>query len=159
MQVEANKVVSIDYTLRNDEGQILDQSAPEAPLTYLHGNQNIIPGLEKALEGKAVGDDVEASIPPADAYGEHDPSLIQPVPRAMFQGIDQIEPGMQFQAQMGPGVQIVTVTEVSDDSVTIDANHALAGQTLHFAVKISDIREATADELEHGHIHGPDCDH
>lgn len=159
MQAEANKVVSINYILRNDDNQVLDQSAPEAPLVYLHGHNNIIPGLEKELNGKAVGDTITVSVPPAEAYGEYDEGLIQSVPRAMFEGIDQIEPGMQFQAQMGEGVQIVTVKEADDETVTIDANHDLAGQTLHFEANIKDIREATQDELDHGHIHGPGCNH
>lgn len=159
MQAEANKVVSINYILRNDDNQVLDQSAPEAPLVYLHGHNNIIPGLEKELNGKAVGDTITVSVPPAEAYGEYDEGLIQAVPRAMFEGIDQIEPGMQFQAQMGEGIQIVTVKEANDETVTIDANHDLAGQTLHFEANIKDIREATQDELDHGHIHGPGCNH
>lgn len=155
MQVESNKVVIIDYTLRNDAGDVLDQSSPEAPLSYLHGHQNIIPGLENALNGKTQGDKVDASIPPAEAYGEYDDNLIQAVPRNMFQGIDEIEPGMQFQAQTGQGVQIVTVKEANEESVTIDANHALAGETLHFNVTVKEVRDASQEELDHGHVHGP----
>lgn len=153
MQVQANTVVSINYILRDDDNQVLDQSAPEAPLVYLHGHNNIIPGLENALFNKTVGDSINVTIPPVDAYGEYDEELIQAVPRAMFEGIDQIEPGMQFQAQMGEGIQIVTVTAADDETVTIDANHDLAGKTLHFEASIVDIREATESELSHGHIH------
>ncbi|EDY85429.1 peptidyl-prolyl cis-trans isomerase, fkbp-type [gamma proteobacterium HTCC5015] len=134
---------------------MLDQSSPEAPLSYLHGHQNIIPGLENALNGKTQGDKVDASIPPAEAYGEYDDNLIQAVPRNMFQGIDEIEPGMQFQAQTGQGVQIVTVKEANEESVTIDANHALAGETLHFNVTVKEVRDASQEELDHGHVHGP----
>jgi FKBP-type peptidyl-prolyl cis-trans isomerase SlyD len=155
MQIEANKVVSIDYTLKNDAGDVLDQSTPENPLAYLHGHNNLIPGLENALAGKAAGDDVTASIPPAEAYGEYDENLIQAVPKNLFQGVDQVEPGMQFQAQTGQGMQVVTVREVDDENVTIDANHALAGQTLHFDVTIKDVRDASEEELAHGHVHGP----
>lgn len=155
MQVAANKVISIDYTLRNDNGDILDQSAPEAPLLYLHANNNLITGLEAALEGKAQGDQVEASIPPEEAYGPYNEELIQTVPREMFQGIDQIEPGMQFQAQTPQGMQVVTVKEAGDESVIIDGNHALAGETLHFDVTIKEVRDASEQELEHGHVHDP----
>lgn len=159
MQIEANKVVSINYILRDDEDQVLDQSTPEAPLLYLHGHGNIIPGLENELNGKAVGDAIKVSVSPEEGYGEYDEQLIQAVPRNMFEGIDEIEPGMQFQAQMGDGVQIVTVREVTEDTITIDANHDLAGKTLHFEASVKEIRDASADELEHGHIHGPGCNH
>lgn len=159
MQIEANKVVSINYILRDDEDQVLDQSTPEAPLLYLHGHGNIIPGLENELNGKAVGDAIKVSVSAEEGYGEYDEQLIQAVPRNMFEGIDEIEPGMQFQAQMGDGVQIVTVREVTEDTVTIDANHDLAGKTLHFEASVKEIRDASADELEHGHIHGPGCNH
>lgn len=155
MQIEANKVVSIDYTLKNDAGDVLDQSTPENPLNYLHGHNNLIPGLENALAGAATGDDVKASIPPAEAYGDYDENLIQAVPRNLFQGVDQVEPGMQFQAQTGQGMQVVTVRDVDDESVTIDANHALAGETLHFDVTVKDVRDASEEELAHGHVHGP----
>jgi FKBP-type peptidyl-prolyl cis-trans isomerase SlyD len=155
MQIAADKVVSIDYTLRNDAGEVLDQSAPDSPLHYLHGHGNLLPGLESALVGKSQGDQVDAVIPPAEAYGEFDAGLVQVVPREMFQGVDTIEPGMQFQAQSGQGMQIITVKEVNDENVTVDANHQLAGETLHFDVTVKDVRDASAEELSHGHVHGP----
>lgn len=159
MTIATDKVVSIDYVLRNDDGNILDQSAPESPLSYLHGHHNLISGLEAALLGKAPGDRVEASIAPADAYGEYDANLVEQVPRQMFQGIDTIEPGMQFQAQTPQGVQVVTVREATVDTVTVDGNHALAGQTLHFDVTVKEVRDASAEELSHGHAHGPGGHH
>jgi len=159
MDVQSNRVITIDYTLRNDDGEILDQSSPDSPLVYLHGHNNLIQGLETALNGKGQGDNVEASIPPEEAYGEYNEALIQAVPREMFQGVDAIEPGMQFQAQTGQGVQVVTVKAVDDDTVTIDGNHALAGETLHFSVTIKDVRDASAEELDHGHVHGPGGHH
>jgi len=159
MNIAANTVVSIDYTLRNDAGDILDQSSPEAPLSYLHGHNNVISGLEHALLGKAKADRLEASIAPAEAYGEYDAALVQALPRAMFQGVDDIDVGMQFQTQMDGGVQVVTVKEVNDDTVTIDGNHALAGQTLHFDVTVKGVREASQEELDHGHVHGPGGHH
>ncbi len=159
MQVQKDKVVIIDYTLRNDNGDILDQSAPDAPLAYLHGHNNLIPGLEAELAGKGQGDEIEAHIAPADAYGEYNDNLIEVVPRKMFQGVDEIEPGMQFHAQTGQGVQVVTVKAVDDDNVTIDGNHALAGETLHFNVTIKEVRDASQEELDHGHVHGPGGHH
>ncbi len=159
MQVQADKVVIIDYTLKNDAGDILDQSTPDSPLAYLHGHNNLIPGLETALNGKGAGDQIEASIPPAEAYGDYNENLIQVVPRNMFQGVDEIEPGMQFHAQTGQGVQVVTVKEANDESVTIDGNHALAGETLHFDVTIKEVRDASQEELDHGHVHGPGGHH
>lgn len=156
MQITADTVVSIDYTLRNDGGDVLDQSAPDSPLSYLHGHGNLIPGLESALVGKTAGDQIDAVIPPAEAYGEFDARLVQVVPRELFQGIDAIEPGMQFQAQSGEGMQLITVKEVSDESVTVDGNHQLAGETLHFDVTVKEVREASTEELSHGHVHGPE---
>lgn len=155
MQVQNDHVVSIDYTLKNDAGEVMDSSEQTGPLAYLHGHQNIIPGLEKALNDKAVGDTLSVSIEPADAYGERDEGMIQTVPRAMFQGVDEIEPGMRFQAQTEGGVTVVTIKEVNGDEITLDGNHELAGETLHFDVEIKDVRPASEEELEHGHVHGP----
>lgn len=156
MQVQNDHVVSIDYTLKNDAGEVMDTSEQNGPLAYLHGHQNIIPGLEKALDEKAVGDNFTVSIEPADAYGERDERMIQTVPRSMFQGVDEIEPGMRFQAQTEGGVTVVTIKEVNGDEITLDGNHELAGETLHFDVEVKDVRPASEEELEHGHVHGPD---
>lgn len=153
MQIAKNAVVAIDYTLRDTEGEVLDASPEGQPLQYLHGAGNIIPGLEKALEGKEAGDDVDISVPPEEAYGERDDRLQQDVPLSMFQGVDKVEAGMRFQAQTQAGAQVVTVAAVSGDTVTVDANHPLAGQTLKFEVKVADVREASDEELEHGHVH------
>ncbi len=155
MQIATNSIVSFDYTLTNGDGQVLDTSSGKQPLSYLHGAGNIIPGLENELAGKQAGDNVKVTVAPAEAYGERDEKLVQPVPRAAFKGIDQIQPGMQFTAQSPQGARIVTVVAVADEQVTIDANHPLAGQTLHFDVTIRDVRQATEDELNHGHAHGP----
>ena len=156
MQVQNDHVVSIDYTLKNDAGEVMDTSEQNGPLAYLHGHQNIIPGLEKAIDEKSVGDSFTVSIEPADAYGERDERMIQTVPRSMFQGVDEIEPGMRFQAQTEGGVTVVTIKEVNGDEITLDGNHELAGETLHFDVEIKDVRPASDEELEHGHVHGPD---
>ena len=155
MTIENNKVASIDYTLTNDAGETLDTSIGKEPLNYIQGHQNIIPGLEKALEGKSVGEKLTVTVPPEEAYGTSSPASIQTVSKEVFQGVDNIDVGMQFQAQ-GEGGQpiIVTVTKVEDDQVTIDGNHPLADQTLTFDVEIKEVRDATEEELEHGHVHG-----
>lgn len=156
MQIKEGTVVSMDYALRDDEGTLLDQSQPGQPLTYLHGHKNIIPGLESALDGKAVGDQVEVRVEPGDAYGEPNPALQQVVPKDRFQGIENIEVGMQFQASTEQGPVSVRVVKVEDDEVTVDGNHPLAGRHLNFDVTIQDIRSATDDELAHGHVHQSD---
>jgi FKBP-type peptidyl-prolyl cis-trans isomerase SlyD len=153
MNIANNRVVSIHYTLTNDAGEVLDSSEGREPLNYLHGAGNIIPGLENALLDKVAGDELNVTVEPADGYGVRRDELIQKVPREAFQGVDQVEPGMRFQAQTQTGPVMVTVTEVSDTEVTVDGNHELAGQRLHFAVKVEDVREATAEEQEHGHVH------
>lgn len=155
MQIAANTVVTINYTLTDDQGQVIDTSEGREPLAYLQGASNIIPGLEKALEGKSTGDSLKVSVAPEEGYGERSDELVQEVPRNLFENADTIEPGMQFQAQSEAGPQLVTVVGVSDESVTIDANHPLAGTTLNFDVEVVEVREATAEEAEHGHVHGP----
>ncbi|HEY5807050.1 MAG TPA: peptidylprolyl isomerase [Povalibacter sp.] len=159
MQVAQDAVVSIHYTLTNDQGETLDSSSGAEPLVYLHGNGNLIPGLENALLGKQTGDKLTVKIAPADAYGEFDKSLIQQVPRRQFKGVGDVREGMQFQVQSNTGPRMVTVTKVAGDMVTIDGNHALAGQTLNFDVEITDVRTATEEELAHGHVHGPGGHH
>lgn len=154
MQIANDVVVSIEYTLTDDQGTVIDSSVGGEPLTYLHGAGNIIPGLEGALEGKKVGDSFKVSVTPAEGYGEKDEGLLQVVPRGMFQGVDQVEVGMQFHAQTDHGMQVITVAGVEGDNVTVDGNHPLAGQNLNFDVKVVDIRVATGEELEHGHVHG-----
>lgn len=154
MQIAANAVVSIHYTLTNTAGEQLDSSAGQEPLAYLHGANNIIPGLENALAGKAVGDKLSVTVDPEEGYGQVREELIQDVDRANFEGIDVVEPGMQFMAQTPWGQQPVTVIKVQDDVVTLDGNHPLAGQTLNFEVEVVEVREASEEELEHGHVHG-----
>jgi FKBP-type peptidyl-prolyl cis-trans isomerase SlyD len=155
MAIEKNKVVSIDYTLTGDDGQVLDSSQGREPLAYLHGAGNIIPGLETALEGKSEGDQLNVQVPPDQAYGPRDERMVQPVPRAAFQGVADIQPGMQFQANTNAGTRLITVVGVQGDQVTIDANHPLAGATLNFDVKVVNVRDATEQEKSHGHVHGP----
>jgi len=149
------RVVTINYTLTNNQGEELDSSRGEGrePLAYLEGAQAIIGGLENALNEKNVGDQVKVSVEPAEGYGEINEELVQPVPRTAFEGVESIEPGMQFQAQTPDGPQVVRVMEVNEETVTIDANHPLAGETLHFDVEVLEARDATDEEQEHGHAH------
>jgi len=154
MKVAENAVVVIDYTLTDNEGEVIDSSEGAGPLAYLHGMGNIIPGLEEALLGKAAGDAVKASIEPAKAYGERHEDMKQDVPKELFGGIDNIEVGMQFQSETEEGPIMVTVIAIGEEMITVDGNHPLAGVALNFDVKIREIREATAEELEHGHVHG-----
>lgn len=149
-----NHVVKFHYTLTNAEGETLDQSQEGQPLAYLQGAGNIIPGLEKQLLGKKVGDKFTVTVPAAEGYGEYNADLVQEVPKQMFQGVENIEAGMQFQAQTDDGVQIVTVKAVEGDNILVDANFPLAGQDLTFDVEITEVRDATEEELEHGHVHG-----
>ena len=146
--------VKFNYTLKDDEGNILDQSPEGQPLAYLHGHSNIIPGLEQQLEGKSAGESVNAVVEPVDGYGEYQDLAVQKVPRDNFQGVEDIQPGMQFQSEAGGQVMLVTVTDVNDKEVTVDANHPLAGKRLTFDVEIQEVRAATEDELNHGHVHG-----
>lgn len=154
MQIAANCVAYIHYTLTDEGGAVLDSSSGGEPLAYLHGAGNIIPGLEKALEGKQAGDKLAVQVAPEEGYGVRDEGLVQQVPRRAFQGVKDIKAGMRFHANTGHGAAQVMVTQVQGDMVTIDGNHALAGVTLNFAVEVSKVREATAEELMHGHVHG-----
>lgn len=157
MQISQNTVASIDYNLKDADGQVLDTSEGREPLTYLHGAGNLIPGLESALEGNEPGDTVSVTVDPSEGYGERDENLIQQVPKQAFEGVDQVESGMRFQATDEQGERrIVTVTGVEGDEVTVDANHPLAGQSLNFEVSVVDVREASQEEIEHGHAHSGD---
>ncbi len=165
MKIEKNVVVSLAYQVKTEDGVVVDQSTIEAPLDYLHGHNNLITGLEKELDGKVAGDKFSATVSPEDAYGEHNDALVQRVPANVFQGVDEIEVGMRFLADTDQGPIPVEVTEVDGDEVVVDGNHMLAGQTLTFDVEVIATREATEDEVEHGHIHqedgccGSDHDH
>jgi FKBP-type peptidyl-prolyl cis-trans isomerase SlyD len=157
MTIEQHKVVSIHYKVVDiASGETIDSSEGAEPMTYLHGAQNIIPGLEKALDGKQVGDEFEVTVEAADAYGEYSEERIQKVPSEAFTGVENVEPGMAFTAQTEQGPVNLIVTEVEENIVTVDANHPLAGKALAFSVKVETIREASQEEIEHGHVHGPE---
>jgi FKBP-type peptidyl-prolyl cis-trans isomerase SlyD len=155
MQISKNKVAAIHYTLRDNEGTVIDSSEGREPLHYLHGAGNLIPGMEEGLEGKQQGDKFALKISPDKGYGEKDEQLVQQVPRSAFGG-QEVKPGMRFQTNQH---SVVTVTQVGLDSVTVDGNHPLAGVELNFAVEVVDVRNATEEELSHGHVHGPGGHH
>ena len=153
MRIAKHTVVSIDYTLKDKDGTVLDSSKGREPLAYIHGTGSIVLGLEEALEGKDQGVTLTVSVPPEKGYGQRDAKLSQKVPRSMFD-VQDLSPGMRFHAQAEHGSHVVTVTAVDKDSVTVDANHPLAGETLNFEVTVTEVRAATAEELAHGHVHG-----
>ncbi|MCA9121019.1 MAG: peptidylprolyl isomerase [Planctomycetaceae bacterium] len=157
MQITKHKVVKIHYTLTDDDGEVIDSSEGGEPLEYLHGVGGIIPGLERVLEGKKAGDQFKLHVEPEDAYGDHDEDLLHEVDRSQFEGIDDLELGMQFQVDTDDGPIVVTVIEITDETVTVDGNHELAGIPLNFEVTVGDVRDATKEEIEHGHAHGEGC--
>jgi FKBP-type peptidyl-prolyl cis-trans isomerase SlyD len=150
MPIAQNDVVTMHYTLRDDADKVIDSSSGSEPLAYLHGHGNIIPGLERELAGKSVGDRLTVRVPAAEGYGEYDRALVQKVPRRSLKGIGNLRVGLRLQA----GHQAVTVTHIAGDMVTLDGNHPLAGQNLNFDVEITAVRPATEEELAHGHVHG-----
>ncbi len=154
MQIAADSVVLIHYTLKDDDGKVLDSSDGGEPLAYIQGHGNLVPGLEKALEGKKDGEAVAVTLSPSEGYGARNESLVQRVPKRSLQGSGEIRKGMQFRAQTDEGLRVFTVTAVVGDMVSLDGNHPLADQTLHFDVQVVSVRAATAEELEHGHVHG-----
>lgn len=158
--ISANHVVGIHYTLRDDNKEVLDSSEGQEPLLYLHGHSQIVPGLENALAGKKLGDKLSVSISPQDGYGEYDPKLTSVADRKQFPNQAQLEVGALFEFSNAQGHPVVVrVTALEGESVTVDANHPLAGQNLHFDVEIVSLRAATESELEHGHAHGGDGHH
>lgn len=159
--IENGKVVLIQYTLKNDEGEVLDQSAPGQPLAYLHGHSNIVPGLENALAGHTTGDSLEVAVPPEQGYGERVGPGPQAVPKKeLGPEADSLRAGMPLRMRGEDGqIVVLWVTEAKGARVWLDINHPLAGQTLHFSIEVGEIRDATADEVSHGHAHGPGGHH
>jgi FKBP-type peptidyl-prolyl cis-trans isomerase SlyD len=150
MPIADNDVVTFHYTLKGDTDEVIDSSAGGEPLAYLHGHGNIVPGLERELTGKSVGDRLQVRVPAAQGYGEYDRALVQKVPRRALKGIANLRVGQRLQA----GHQAVTVKHIAGDMITLDGNHPLAGQDLNFDVEITAVRPATEEELAHGHVHG-----
>ena len=159
MTITQDSAVTIHYTLKDEEGELIDSSVSAEPLVYLHGHGNLVPGLERELEGKKAGDTLNVTVAPADGYGEYDKALVQQVPRRALEGIPNVRPGMKLQAQTAEGPRTVVVTNIISDMVTLDANHPLAGKLLNFEIQVVDVRPATEEELSHGHVHGPGGHH
>ena len=160
MTIENNKVVTLEFTVKNaDTNEVIESSEGGDPLLYLHGHSNLVPGLEKELAGKQVGDKYDVTVSPEEGYGVRDESLVQEVPKEAFQGVDNIQVGMAFTADGPQGPVVVEVTKIEGETVTIDANHPLADVTVGFSGEIKDIREASKEELDHGHVHGPGGHH
>lgn len=155
MEITKHKVAAIHYTLTDNQGNVLDSSSGREPLYYIQGIGNLILGMEEGLEGKKKGDKFQIHVSPEKGYGVKDPAMTQKVPLTAFGG-EKVQPGMKFQTNQG---QVVTVTEVSADTVTVDANHELAGVELHFDVEVMEVRNATSEEISHGHVHGPGGHH
>jgi FKBP-type peptidyl-prolyl cis-trans isomerase SlyD len=156
MQISRHKVATIDYTLTDDSGEVIDSSAGSPGLAYLHGEQNIIPGLENALEGKIAGDSLKVTVAPEEGYGVRDDTKVVTVPHDMFENASEVQVGARFYAQSPEGQQIaITVVEVREEDIVVDGNHPLAGQNLHFDVTVTDVRDASEEEISHGHVHGP----
>ena len=154
MKIETEKVAYIHYTLKDVDNEVIDSSENEEPLAYIHGIGNMVPGLEEELEGKVKGDSFNVTVPPEKGYGLYQEQFVQVLPISQF-GDNEVLEGMQFHAETANGVQIITVTKVENGMVTVDGNHQLAGETLHFEGTVMDVREATSEELDHGHVHGP----
>ncbi|WP_413484256.1 peptidylprolyl isomerase [Morganella psychrotolerans] len=154
MKVATDLVVSLAYQVRTEDGVLVDESPASAPLDYLHGRGSLISGLESALEGRIAGDVFDVDVGANDAYGQYDENLVQRVPKDVFMGVEELEVGMRFLADTDMGPVPVEITGVEGDEVIVDGNHMLAGQNLKFHVEVMGVREATAEELEHGHVHG-----
>jgi FKBP-type peptidyl-prolyl cis-trans isomerase SlyD len=157
MKVGKDRIVALEYKLHLGDGEVIDESEPGQPLSYLHGGGQIVPGLEGALEGLGVGDAKKVVVSPAEGYGEHESAGLQEVPRSMFPPDAELRPGMRLAAQTDGGEVIpIGIREVKGETVLVDLNHPLAGKTLHFDVTVREVRAATEEELSHGHAHGPD---
>ncbi len=158
MKIIKNSVVNFDYKLTDTEGNLLDSSEGE-PFAYIQGLGHIIPGLEAAMEGKSAGESFQITIEPEKAYGVYQEELIATIPKDQFDGSVEIQPGMQFNAERDGQYYTITVVEVQGDNIVVDGNHPLAGVTLNFDINIQSVREATKEELSHGHVHGPGGHH
>lgn len=159
MEVAAKRVVSIHYKVTDSQGNPVDATPPDSPMSYLHGAHNVIPGVERALEGKQAGDHVTANIEAAQGYGERNPELMQRIPAKRLKGAGKLQRGMRLRVNTSQGERQVTIVKVGRFTVDIDGNHPLAGLDLIFEIDVADVREATDEELQHGHAHGPGGHH
>ena len=159
MKIQKHTVVTLNYTLKNSEGEIMDTSEGREPLVYLHGVGGLIPGLEAELEGKEIGNSFSTVIAPEDAYGKRSDDLLHVVPKSGFQGDEEMQVGMRVQLETEQGPAIATISKIEGENVTLDLNHPLADMELHFSIDVLDLRDASADEISHGHVHGPGGHH
>ena len=159
MQIADRTVATFHYTLTDDAGKVIDSSRGREPLSYLHGAGNIVPGLEKEMTGRSAGDKFDVKVNPDEGYGQHEPQLVQVVPREAFQGVEDLQVGMEFQAHTAHGPMSVAIAKIDGDAVTVDGNHPLAGKRLNFAIEVTEVRDASLEELSHGHVHGPGGHH
>jgi FKBP-type peptidyl-prolyl cis-trans isomerase SlyD len=159
MQISKNKVVTLKYRLTDDDGDLIDESTDAEPMSYIHGAGNLIPGLEAALEGKQKGDALKVTVNPEEGFGDRNDELTRVVSRTVFEFVEELEVGMQFQTDGDQGMEVVTIVGIEGDQVTVDGNHPLAGVTLSFDVSVLDVRDASKEELSHGHVHGPGGHH
>ena len=159
MKVEDHKVVGIEYTLKDKTGDVVDTNVGDESLYFIQGLGSIVPGLERAMHGRPLGDSFEIEIKAAEGYGEFDATKVRKIPKSVVKNLGEVTPGMMLQAQGPDGMEVVTVTQVTETEVHLDANHPMAGKDLFFAIRIAEIRDATEDELAHGHAHGPGGHH
>ena len=159
MKIAKESVVSFHFTLKDSDGKTIETSVGNDPLVYLHGSGGIVPGLEEALNGRESGEKFEVSLPPEKAYGTRDERLVQRIPKSEFPNAERLKVGMQFQVDTKGGPMVLTITGLEEAEVVVDGNPELAGQTLHFSIEITEVRQATKEELAHGHAHGPGGHH
>jgi FKBP-type peptidyl-prolyl cis-trans isomerase SlyD len=159
MNIEKNYVVEFEYTLKDDNGKILDTSDGAEPLAYLHGYHNIVPGLEKVMEGKKANDSFNVKVIPEEGYGSWSEEMVKEVPKEQLKGIPNLKLGLQLQAETPHGIHVFSVSEIKEDVVILDGNHPLAGANLNFSIKVISVRKASPEEIAHGHVHGPHGHH
>ncbi len=159
MKIGKNAAVSIDYILTDGEGELIDRSEAGSPLVYLHGTGQILPALEQLLEGKSIGDKISPTLSPSEGYGIPSEDLVRHVPKSEFSEVSDLAVGMHFQVDSKNGPVVFEVMEITGDKVVLDGNHPLAGKELHFEIEVKAIREASKDEIAHGHVHGPGGHH
>lgn len=159
MKIAKQSVVTFHFTLKDEKGKVLESSVSGEPLVYMHGANNIVPGLEEALEGRTSGDKFQVTLAPEKAYGMRDERLVQRIPRTEFPDAGSLKPGMQFQVNTKGGPMVLTITSIEDKEVVVDGNPELAGMTLNFDIEVTEVRKATTEELSHGHAHGPGGHH
>ncbi|WP_028972525.1 FKBP-type peptidyl-prolyl cis-trans isomerase [Spirochaeta cellobiosiphila] len=154
MKIADKAVAYLEFELKSETGEVLDSSSDHGPIAYIHGMGNLVPGLEKALEDKSAGDKIDIKLEPKEGYGIYNEELVQDVPKDYLKEIPDLAVGMELEGETEEGIQIVYVKEIGEDTITIDGNHPLAGKTLEFHVEVVSVREATSEEIEHGHVHG-----